>query len=668
MYSSAENRGVRMRTAAAVFLVAVSGVMAELVPEDHPLFQEGTVQIIELNFAQEDFWNILEENYADETYLEAEFQWGELSLGEVGVRLKGGSSYTMNPTMKKSFKIDFDEFVEDQNIQGVYKINLNCNFNDPSFVREAAAYWICRASGIPCPRTSFAALYINGDYWGLYTLVEQFDKHFIEERFGESEDGNLWKGDDHGTLEFLGWSAEAYYGEYQLKTNESENDWSSLIDLTWKLNNTPVDLLPDSLSEVMDINTALALLAVDNLIVNLDSYSGRGVNYYLYLMDRDDRFVFGEWDMNESWGVHNSWNYTVSDLQQLDIHWTNASSGEYRPLGEVLWSMDQWDAVYRGHLLRMMAEEANPDSLIPRMEGMRDLIREWVYLEECPRSLFSPEQFEQAMDVSVPIGPGRFAPALGVFIENRHDYLVSVLGEWEPVEDLILNEVMAGNDSTIADGNGDFDDWIEIVNTGSTPMELSSFRLTDDMAYPERFAFPDTVLQPGEYLLLWADGEPEQGPLHAGFKLDGDGEELYLMQDWVIVDQLTFPDLDDDDSWGRFPDLTGNWSLQAYPTPGAPNTDLPPEEGDEPGSALSILCANPVRGPGAEALISGVTGAAVLSMYDLSGRLVGTPFQGELTGENTVGLDTAGLPCGVYVLRLVQAGLMASRTITLLDR
>ncbi len=587
-----------MKTAAAVILLAGFSSSAELVPQEHPFFEEDVVLEIRIYFEQEDFWDLLEENYATETYLEAEFVWEDFHLDPVGVRFKGGSSYMFNPTMKKSFKIDFDVFVEDQSIEGINKINLNCNYDDPSFVREAAAYEICRSAGIPCPRTSFAALYINDTYWGLYTIVEQFDKHFIEERFGESEDGNLWKGDNHGTLEFLGWNQESYYGEYELKTNESVNDWTDLLELADKLNNTPEDCLEDSLSEVMDVNTALLLLAVDNLLVNLDSYAGRGANYYLYHMDRDGRFVFGEWDMNESWGCFNSWGYSIGELQQLDIHWTNPDPAEERPLASVLWGVDTWEEVYRGHLLRMMAREARPETLIADMEEMRDLIRDWVYMEEPPRRLFSPEQFEQAMDSDVPIGPGRYAPALGTFIQNRHDYLSSVIGSWDPVNDIVLNELMAGNDSTIADENGEYDDWIEISNRGTGAMDLGSFRLTDDMAFPSKFVFPDTVIQPGEYLVVWADGDPEQGSLHTEFKLNGDGEDLYLMQGSVIADQITFPELSDDESWGRFPDVEGSWSLQAYPTPGAANTDTPPDEGEgwEPGAALSILSPNPVRG------------------------------------------------------------------------
>lgn len=648
-----------MKTAAFV-LIALPFVMpfialGALVPSYHPLFADDEVQEIWITFDDANFWSILEQNYGTETYLEATFQWNDYTFETVGVRFKGASSYFGNRSSKKSFKIDFDEFVDFQNIDGIYKINLNCNVNDPSFIREAAAYEIATAAGIPCPRTSFAALYINGTYWGLYTLVEQYDKHFIEGRFGVGEDGNLWKGDEHGSLEFFGWDVSLYYDNYELKTNETSNDWSSLVELCYYLDNTETSQLPTVLSEVMDVNTGLLLLAVDNLLVNLDSYAGRCVNYYLYQADRDDRFVFGEWDMNESWGVYNSWQYSVAECQELELYWLNPDAGEVRSLADALWSVDEYTEVYEGHLLRMLATDANPSVLIPRMEEMRDLIRDWVYLEESPRQIFTHYEFENSMNMSISLGQGRVAPALGTFVEERYNYLSAQLGTWTPVENLILNELMAGNDSTITDSSGDYDDWVEIVNTGTSAISLSGFFLTDDMAFPEKYAFPDTVIQPGEYMILWTDNETEEGPLHTGFRLNGKGEEVYLMQGAVLVDWITCPALEDDVSWGRWLDLEDSWEIQAYPTPGSPNSDEDPQQGEEPApNNLSIFCSNPIYAGTTSFTLTGDSGLAEFTIYDMSGRVVAVPFQANLVNEQDVSVDTSVLSSGVYIIRLAQ--------------
>ncbi len=135
----------------------------------------------------------------------------------------------------------------------------------------------------------------------------------------------------------------------------------------------------------------------------------------------------------------------------------------------------------------------------------------------------------------------------------------------------MLNELMASNSHTVADEQGDYDDWIEVANAGASPIDLTGLGLVDHMDGSEEFAFPDTVLGPGEYIVVWADDEPDEGDLHAPFKLDADGEDVYLLDGSVIVDQVTFPAMGADQSFGRWPDGTGGWQLLAQATPGAEN-------------------------------------------------------------------------------------------------
>ena len=203
-------------------LSTASMAAAALVPPTHPLFDGDAVHEIHLTFSQPDWWDQLVDNFEgldDPLYLEAEFDWEALHFDSIGVRFKGNSSYTY-PGVKKSFKLDIDEFVAGQELYGLDKLNLNNCFMDPSFIREKSCYELCQAIGLPTERTNFAALYINGTYWGLYVLVEQFDQEFIESRFGASEEGNLWKGEPYGTLEYLGTDEASYYDDYELKTNE----------------------------------------------------------------------------------------------------------------------------------------------------------------------------------------------------------------------------------------------------------------------------------------------------------------------------------------------------------------------------------------------------------------------------------------------------------------
>ena len=566
--------GIGTGLALLVSILFALPVGAALVPADHPLFDGDAVHEIHLTFAQPDWWDQLTDNFEleDPPYIEATFGWESTNI-TIGVRFKGNSSYWGYYGLKKSFKLDIDEFVPGQEVYGLDKFSLNNCYLDPSYVREKAAYELCEAMGMAACRTNYAALYINGSYWGLYLLVEQQDQEFIESRYGSGEDGNLWKGEPVGTLEYLGASESSYYDSYELKTNELVNDWSDLVDFVDNLNNTSISAMPDSLHNRLDVNSALAMLAIDNFIVNLDSYVGRCANYYFYHRELDDRFVFTKWDQNEAWGIFNMYQLSTTQLQQLSPYWTNPQFGEDRPLAERLYQVPAYQDVYLGHMKKLMAGAADPTTLVARMEELRNLIRSYVYAD--PNDMFSTSEFENCMTSNVYASggppPGRVIPALQTFINARHAYLSTVIGGWTPIEGLVLNEVMSRNNATLADVAGDYDDWIEITNTGAASVNLGGLGLTDHLEGTPDFVFPSVSLAPGECLVVWADEEPFEGDLHAPFKLDGDGEQIFLTDGAVIVDQVTFPALGNDVPWGRWPDGTGDWSMLSLATPGAEN-------------------------------------------------------------------------------------------------
>ncbi len=158
-----------------------------------------------------------------------------------------------------------------------------------------------------------------------------------------------------------------------------------------------------------------------------------------------------------------------------------------------------------------------------------------------------------------------------------------------PLRDvLFLNEFLAANDSTIRDEAGDYDDWVELYNVGADPIDLGGVSLTDNIADPRKWAFPDTTIPAGGFLLVWADNEESEGPLHAPFNLAAAaGEELGLFaldSPWVlVVDTLRFGPQAVDTSFGRFPDGGTEWRLFPDPTPGGSNGTLPIlRDGDRP--------------------------------------------------------------------------------------
>ena len=146
------------------------------------------------------------------------------------------------------------------------------------------------------------------------------------------------------------------------------------------------------------------------------------------------------------------------------------------------------------------------------------------------------------------------------------------------VPNLVINEIMASNQTTLADPDGtdEYDDWIEIYNAGSVPVDMGRFYFSDaEDPFDDRIPkdSPDkTTIQPGEYLIFWADSDTEQGPNHLKFKLSADGEVLSLYyKDGRLIDAHTFGQQSPDISEGRTSDGADSWIKFNTPTPGAAN-------------------------------------------------------------------------------------------------
>lgn len=147
-----------------------------------------------------------------------------------------------------------------------------------------------------------------------------------------------------------------------------------------------------------------------------------------------------------------------------------------------------------------------------------------------------------------------------------------------------INEWMAANRSAIADPRDNaFDDWFELFNPSSDPVALAGWRLTDSLADPARFVVPaGVVVPPRGYLMVWADGQPEQtqsgGDLHVNFQLDRAGELIALFDSsGELVDMVRFGPMPDDLSEGRWPDGAPEPFFRlAPPTPGTANPGPPP--------------------------------------------------------------------------------------------
>jgi len=150
---------------------------------------------------------------------------------------------------------------------------------------------------------------------------------------------------------------------------------------------------------------------------------------------------------------------------------------------------------------------------------------------------------------------------------------------------LYLNEIMATNTLTVYDEFGEYDDWIEIYNPGTDTIDIAGMYLTDNLFEPHKHKITGgsslTKIPPKGFLLLWADGQPEQGVLHLSFKLSADGEAagLFHAYSYEPVDTISFGPQSNDISYGRYPDGNAQLVYFTHPTPGSSNI-LPVDEPD----------------------------------------------------------------------------------------
>lgn len=382
---------------------AVSALNAQI--EGDSLFATDQVMTIELNFAQTGYWDSLTANYLTETYMAADMTIttlnGSRSFPNVAVRLKGNSTYN-HPNNKKPFKIDFNKYVSGQNFDGIKKLNLSNGFKDPSCMREKVFFDFCREAGVNAPRANFANLYINGNLLGFYTVVEQIDDQFLDWAILD-DDGNLFKaGDNFGTgsspadLKYYGTTATDYGDRYELKTNETANDWSDLVELLNFINNSSDADFGSAFSSYFEQQELLRSIAIDNLFGNLDSYTGSARNYYLYHNLTTNKWEWIKWDANEAFGSYSNGQNTST----LDVEYHNSD----RPLLDRIFADPVFNTAYKNEICDLIDTYFNNAYLDAKIDAIYNLIQADVYADN--NKMFTNANFDSNISSNITSGGG----------------------------------------------------------------------------------------------------------------------------------------------------------------------------------------------------------------------------------------------------------------------
>ena len=219
-------------------------------------------------------------------------------------------------------------------------------------------------------------------------------------------------------------------------------------------------------------------------------------------------------------------------------------------------------------------------------------------------------------------------------------YFFNVEAKSSIESNIVINEFMATNTGVITDENNETEDWIELYNKTDTDLDLSGFNLTDNADNLTKFTFANgTIIKANDYLIIWADEDKTQGPLHANFKLSAGGESIILLdQNLVILDQVDFGPQTTNKSAARRPNGTGDFEIGDH-TFGKNN------DGTSATTAQESISLNIRPNPADQYIYISNTNTMV-NIYDLKGRLV-------LTTENANSepIDISGLMQGLYLVK-----------------
>jgi hypothetical protein len=371
-----------------------------------------------------------------------EYVPGTVTIGgetyeEVGIRHKGYITFIVTRALlKKPYKIDFNEYVAGQNFYGVRQLNFGNSWSDPSMMREVLAYEVFAAAGCPASRTSFVNLYLTvpGEYddelVGVYVMVEQVDRTYLAERFG-NDSGNLYKAGDSGAdLQWEGTDPDEYRGHYRKRTNEEEDDWSDLIGFLDVLNNTPDEQFRTEIETVFNVDGFLGYLAANTATTNLDSVAGRNANFYLYHNPDTGLFEFLPWDLNMAFGGFRSpvegYPSGAEGMLYMDIYNPTSTIEEHVLVDRIL-AVPEYVALYEERIRSLVEGHFNSANMDPRIDELYAFIRSAVYAD--PHKLDSSENFDQNIEHDVPDNPEDDQRAIGLkrFVAERSAHILQQL-------------------------------------------------------------------------------------------------------------------------------------------------------------------------------------------------------------------------------------------------
>ncbi len=410
---------------AGLFPVAALAQPGAGKPANRQLFDKKTVGEIRLTLPTSDWVSVLDSlRIYGTNSLSASVVIDGLRYEGVSVRFRGDNSYAKG-LKRNPFSIKLNATNPDQNHQGYPSIKLSAAVRDPSMAREMLFHEIA-SKYMPASQAAYTKLFVNEEYIGVFVNVESIDRQFFESNYGSSKGAAFKAGLDKkpdnlpttckqnifGSLEYED-NLDCYKGNFDL---DSKGGWTELQELTRKLAQEPANV-----GQVLDVDRALWMLALNNVMVNLNSYSGNySLNYYLY-RDGNNRFQPIHWDLNLAFGSYKNTgsgsDLDLHGLQNLDplLHADNL----YKPLISQLLKDPLNRKVYLAHIRQINEENFLNGAYEKRAQDLRGMIV--VPFNDDKNKTYSYDDFQRSINETV--GKKSKIPGLTELMSKRSRFL-----------------------------------------------------------------------------------------------------------------------------------------------------------------------------------------------------------------------------------------------------
>lgn len=306
------------------------------------------------------------------TWFKADVTINGQQIKNVGVRKKGflGSQDTERP----SLKIKFDEFTEQNPIEGVDRLTLNNNKQDRGLVSQALAYKLFAEAGLPASRSTLAKVWVNGELLGIYTNVESVKKPMLVRNFGDSN-GKLYEGTVADlSVDNLNALEAKIVGE-----NDQRDELRAVAELI--AGKDDVDI--EALEKRLDVDEFLKFWAMESLIGFWDGYTNNQNNYFVYYHAADSKLHFMPWGTDAA----------LSDQSESAMFKPGSHSVHGKSvLANRLYNTNGIAERYRETMLGLLEEVWDEDAIIEEIDRIEKLVDGHIH--------YSQEDHEKAMDQS----------------------------------------------------------------------------------------------------------------------------------------------------------------------------------------------------------------------------------------------------------------------------